>query len=84
MVLYNLTSLSLDKVTTGTYNLQVVIVSVAPIGALSLAGGLVTTITLCSKVVITQFLFHFNSKDTSELINGYLVLSKSFLGILMV
>ena len=47
-----------------------VIASVAPVGALSLAGALAPTITLCCKLVITQFLFHFNSKDTSQLING--------------
>ena len=33
----NLISSSLDKVTTGTYNLQSFILSVAPVGALSLA-----------------------------------------------
>ena len=44
--------------------------SVASVGALSLAGGLAPAITLCSKLVITQFLSHFNSKDTSQLING--------------
>ena len=26
--------------------------------------------SLCSKLVITQYLFHFSSKDTSQLING--------------
>ena len=35
----NLISSSLDKVTTGTYNLQSVILSVAPVGALSLTTG---------------------------------------------
>ena len=44
--------------------------SVAPVGALSLAGGLAPAITLCSKLVITQVLFHLNSKNTSQLING--------------
>ena len=63
----NLISLSLDKVTTGTYNLQSFIASVPPVGALSL---LPPPMSLCSKLVITQFLFHFNSKDTSKLING--------------
>ena len=62
----NLVSSSLDKVTTGTYNLQSVILSVAPVGALSL---LPPPISLCFKLVITQFLSHFNSKDTSQLIN---------------
>ena len=47
---------SLDKVTIGIYNLQSVISSVAPVGALSL--GLAPA-CLCSKLVITQFLFHF-------------------------
>ena len=60
-------SSSLDKVTAATYNLQSVILSVAPVGALSL---LPLPMSLCSKLVITQFLFHFNSKDTSPLVNG--------------
>ena len=49
------------------YNLQSFIASVSPVGALLL--GLAPTY-LRSKLVITQFLFHFNSKDTSQLING--------------
>ena len=63
----NLVSSSLDKVTAGTHNLQSFIASVAPVGALSL---LPPPISLCSKLVITQFLSHSNSKDTSQLING--------------
>ena len=55
----NLISSSLEKVTTGTYNLQSSILSVAPVGALSL--GLAPT-CLRSWLVITQFLFHFNPK----------------------
>ena len=66
----NLISSSLDKVTTGTYNLQSVILSVAPVGALSLTTGGPASTSLRSKLVITQFLSHFNSKDTSQLING--------------
>ena len=66
----NLISSSLDKVTTGTYNLQLVILSVAPVGTLSLTTGGPTSICLCSKLVITQFLFHFSSKNISQLING--------------
>ena len=64
----NLISSSLDKVTTGMYNLQSFILSVAPVGASSLLGP--APINLSSKLVITQFLSHFNSKDTSQLING--------------
>ena len=64
----NLISSSLDKVTTGMYNLQSVILSVAPVGALSLTTGGSASTCLCSKLVITQFLFHFNSKNTSQLI----------------
>ena len=63
----NLISSSLDKVTAGTYNYQSFIASVAPVGALSL---LPPPMSLCSKLVITQFLSHFNSKKTSQLING--------------
>ena len=64
---FSFSPLSLDKVTTGTYNLQLVIASVAPVGTLSL---LPPPMSLCSLLVITQFLFHFNSKDTSQLIKG--------------
>ena len=63
----NLISSSLDKITAGMYNLQSFIASVAPVGELSL---LPPPMSLCSKLVVTQFLSHFNSKDTSQLING--------------
>ena len=63
----NLISSSLDKVTTGMYNIQSFIARVAPVGALSL---LPPPMSLCSKLVITQFLSHFNSKDTSQLTIG--------------
>ena len=66
----NLISSSLNKVTTGTYNLQSFIASAAPVGAPCLLGGSFSSIALHSKLVITQFLFHFYSKDTSQLING--------------
>ena len=66
----NLISSFLDKVTTGTYNLQVVIISVVPVGALSLTTGGPASTCLHSELVITQFLFHFSSKNTSQLING--------------
>ena len=57
----NLISSSLDKVTIGTHNLQPFIAKLAPVGGLSLAGRLAPAMALCSKLVITQFLFHFNS-----------------------
>ena len=66
----NLISSSLDKVTTGMYNLQSFIANVAPVGELSLPTGGPASTCLSSKLVITQFLFHFSSKDTSQLING--------------
>ena len=66
----NLISSSLDKVTTGMYNLQSVILSVAPVGALSFTTGGPASTCLRSKLVITQFLFYFSSKSTSQLING--------------
>ena len=47
------------------YNLQSVILSVAPVGALSLTTGSPASTCLRSKLVITQFLFHFSSKNTS-------------------
>ena len=77
-LVHNLVSSSLDKVTTGIYNLQSVILSVAPVGD-PFTTGEPAAICLCSKLVITQFLLHFNSKDTSQLI-----FSKSYLNILMV
>ena len=67
----NLISSSLDKVTTGMYSLQSFIASVAPVVVPFTAGGPAST-CLCCKLVITQFLFHFNSKDTSQLINSML------------
>ena len=51
------------------YNLQSFIASVAPVGAPSLLGRLFSSVALGS-IIIMQFLFHFNSKDTSQLING--------------
>ena len=66
----NLVSSSLDKVTTGMYNLQAFVANVAPVGELSLTTGGPESTYLSSKLVITQFLFHFSSKDTSQLING--------------
>ena len=65
----NLISSSLDKVTTGKYNLQLFIASVESVGFPFTTGGPISTCTL-SKLVIMQFLFHFNSEDTSQLING--------------
>ena len=59
----NLISSSLDKVTTGIYNLQLFIASVAPLGAPSLPTAGASSV-LRSKLVITQFLFHFKFKDT--------------------
>ena len=40
------------------------------LGALSLIIGGPASTCLCSWLVIMQFLSHFNSKDTSQLING--------------
>ena len=65
-----LISSSLDKVTTGMYNLQSFIANVVPVGELSLITVGPASTCLFSKLVITQFLFHFSSKDTSQLING--------------
>ena len=52
----NLISSSLDKVTTGIYNLQSFIVSVAPVGAPSLTTGGPASTCLSFKVVIMQLL----------------------------
>ena len=43
--------------------------SVAPVVVPFTTGGPAST-CLSSLLVITQFLFHFDSKDTSQLING--------------
>ena len=64
----NLISSSLHKVTT--YNLQLVLLSAAPVGGLSLTTGGPASTFLYSKLLITQFLFDFSSKSTSKLING--------------
>ena len=78
----NLISSSLDKVTTGTYNLQSFIASVAPVGASVFPPS--KFISGCILVII-QFLFHFNYKDTSQLLNGifnaFQKLPKYFSGI---
>ena len=66
----SLISSSSDKVTTGIYDLQSFIARLAPVGAPSLTTGGPPSTYLSFKLVITQFLFHFNSKDTSQLING--------------
>ena len=66
----NLISLSLHKVTTGIYNLQSFIASAAPVGELSTLARRTASISLFCKLVIMQFLSYFNSKDTSQLING--------------
>ena len=63
----NLISSSLDKVTTGMYNSQSFIVSVALVGATVFPSS---EFTPTYWLVIMQFLFHFNSKDTSQLVNG--------------
>ena len=64
----SLISSSLDKVTTAIYNLF--IASVAPVAELSTLAGRTASISLFCKLVTTQFLSHFNYKDTSRLING--------------
>ena len=63
----NSISSSLGKVTTGTYNLQLFVVNVAPVGTAVFPPS---KFTFFCRLVITQFLSYFNSKDTSQLING--------------
>ena len=80
----SLISSSSDKVTTGIYNLQLFIASIAPVEDAFTAGG-PASICTSSKLVITRFVFHFNSKDTSQLINSIFnalqILPKYFNGI---
>ena len=52
------------------YSLQSFIAWLAPVGAPSNTGGGPASTCLCFTLVIMQFLFYFNSKDTSQLING--------------
>ena len=66
----NLISSSLDKVATGIYKLQSFVAGLAPVGAPSLTTGGPASTFFSFKLVIMQSLFHFNSKDTSQLING--------------
>ena len=66
----NLISSSLDKVATGMYNLQSFIARLGPVGEPSLTTGGPASTCLSFKLVITQFLLYFNSKDTSQLVNG--------------
>ena len=54
----NLISSSLDKVTTGIYNLQSFIAHVAPVGELSFTTGGPASTSLSSKLVITQLKYH--------------------------
>ena len=60
-------------VTTGTYNLQSVILKVAPVGKSSQTSGLspyVPVTNIFSKLVITKFADQLKVKDTSKLVNG--------------
>ena len=66
-IVNNLILSSLDKVTTGIYNLQSFIARVAPVEVSVFPPS--KFISGCI-LVITQFLFHFNSKGTSQRING--------------
>ena len=66
----SLISSSLDKVTTGIYNLKSFIARLVPVGAPSFTIGGPASTCLSFRLVITQFLFPFNSKDASKLING--------------
>ena len=52
------------------YNLLSFIARLAPVGAPSFTTGGPASTCLSFKLVVTQFLFHFNYKDTSQLING--------------
>ena len=68
----NLLSSSADKVTTGTYNLQSVIVKTAFVGLLILAtaGSASGSASLVALLVNKQFSDQVKVKDTSQLING--------------
>ena len=80
----NLVLSSLDKVTTGTYNLQSFIASVALVGALSFTTEGPASTCLCSKLVIMQFYPILILKILHNKLMEYLVLSKNYLNILMV
>ena len=59
----SLISSSLDKVTTGTYNLQSFIAKLASVEASVFPPSQYTSRCILCILVITQFLFDFNSKD---------------------
>ena len=68
----SLLSFPASKVTTGTYNLQSVILETAFVGLLvpSTAGSASGSASLVALLVITQFSDQVKIKDTSRLING--------------
>ena len=83
-------SFSADKGTTGTYNLQSVIINSSFVG-LSVAGtadklfaGSAPNASLFAFEVNTQFLPHFSCKNTSQLIIGKLNDLKNLIGFLKV
>ena len=67
----SLSSFSADKVTTGTYNLQLVILKTAFVGLLipATTGSASRSAYLVALLVITQFSDQFKVKDTSQLTN---------------
>ena len=75
----NLISSSLDKATTGTYNFQSFILSVSSAGSVVFPQSKAIP---CCRLVIMQFLFHFNSKDISQLINDMFNALQKLLSIL--
>ena len=68
----SLLSSSADKVTTGTYNLQSVILNVTFVGLLipATARSASGSASLVALLVITQFSDQVRVKDTSQLIDG--------------
>ena len=68
----SLFSFSVDKVTTGTYNLQSLILNVASDGKFTSTIGGLTSLLAFLYVLLTntQFSFQPRSNDISQLING--------------
>ena len=68
----SLLSFSADKVTTGTYNLQSLILKIISVGLIipAIAGSASGSASLVAFFVTTQFSDQVKVKDTSQLING--------------
>ena len=77
----SLLSFSADKVTTGTYSIQSVILKTAFVGLLTsaTAGSASGSASLVALLVITQFSDYVRVKDISQLISGIFTIFQNLL-----